>query len=59
MDGSGFYIGGCSGFSGGAQMSGSTPQTDRSQNQSTNTQTQSGYPMQQQLFQIGEYNYAS
>uniref|UniRef100_A0A671QYT1 Nuclear factor NF-kappa-B p100 subunit-like n=1 Tax=Sinocyclocheilus anshuiensis TaxID=1608454 RepID=A0A671QYT1_9TELE len=52
MDGSGFFTGGCSGFSGGAQMSGSTPQAERSQNQSTNTQTQSGSQMQQQLFQI-------
>ncbi|XP_059422514.1 nuclear factor NF-kappa-B p100 subunit-like isoform X2 [Carassius carassius] len=52
MDGSGFFIGGCSGFSGGAQMSGSTPQAEGSLNQSTNTQTQSGSQMQQQLFQI-------
>lgn len=55
MDGSGYFIGGCTGFSGGAQMSGSTPQAEGSQNQPTNTQTQSGSQMQQQLFQIGEY----
>uniref|UniRef100_A0A8C2L273 Nuclear factor of kappa light polypeptide gene enhancer in B-cells 2 (p49/p100) n=1 Tax=Cyprinus carpio TaxID=7962 RepID=A0A8C2L273_CYPCA len=52
IDGSAFFIGGCSGFSGGAQMSGSTPQAERSQNQSTNTQTQSGSQLQQHLFQI-------
>uniref|UniRef100_A0A673GK23 Nuclear factor NF-kappa-B p100 subunit-like n=1 Tax=Sinocyclocheilus rhinocerous TaxID=307959 RepID=A0A673GK23_9TELE len=53
------FLGGCGGYSGGAQMSGSTPQADGSQNQPTNTQTQSGSQMQQQLFQIGEYDYAS
>uniref|UniRef100_A0A672N5D0 Nuclear factor NF-kappa-B p105 subunit n=1 Tax=Sinocyclocheilus grahami TaxID=75366 RepID=A0A672N5D0_SINGR len=52
MDGSGFFSGGCGGYSGGAQMSGSTPQADGSPNQPTNTQTQSGSQMQQQLFQI-------
>ncbi|XP_052469119.1 nuclear factor NF-kappa-B p100 subunit [Carassius gibelio] len=52
MDASGFFTGGCGGFSGGAQMSGSTPQADGSPNQPTNTQTQSGSQMQQQLFQI-------
>lgn len=59
MDGSGFFTGGCGGFSGGAQMSGSSPKADGSENQPTNTQTQSGSQMQQQLFQIGEYSYAS
>uniref|UniRef100_A0A8C1UBE5 Nuclear factor NF-kappa-B p105 subunit n=1 Tax=Cyprinus carpio TaxID=7962 RepID=A0A8C1UBE5_CYPCA len=52
MDGSGFFTGGCGGFSGGAQMSGSSPKADGSENQPTNTQTQSGSQMQQQLFQI-------
>uniref|UniRef100_A0A672SJH4 Nuclear factor NF-kappa-B p100 subunit-like n=1 Tax=Sinocyclocheilus grahami TaxID=75366 RepID=A0A672SJH4_SINGR len=42
----GFFAGGCSGFSGGAQMSGSTPQAETSQNQSTNTQTQSATALQ-------------
>ncbi|XP_056113190.1 nuclear factor NF-kappa-B p100 subunit [Rhinichthys klamathensis goyatoka] len=50
MDGSGFFGGG--GFAGGPQMSGSTPQSDGSQNQPTNRQTQSGSPVQQQLIQI-------
>ncbi|XP_067277931.1 nuclear factor NF-kappa-B p100 subunit isoform X1 [Pseudorasbora parva] len=50
MDGSGFFS--CGGFTGGTQMSGSTPQTDGSQNQPTNKQAQFGSQMQQQLFQI-------
>lgn len=57
MDGSGFFGGG--GFAGGPQMSGSTPQSDGSQNQPTNKQTQSGSPVHQQLIQIGEHNYLS
>uniref|UniRef100_A0A671TDZ4 Nuclear factor NF-kappa-B p100 subunit-like n=1 Tax=Sinocyclocheilus anshuiensis TaxID=1608454 RepID=A0A671TDZ4_9TELE len=59
MDGSGFFSGGCGGYSGGAQMSGFTPQADGSQNQPTNTQTQSGSQMQQQLFQIALQNRAT
>lgn len=48
-----FFTGGFTGFGGGggAQMSGSAPQTGATQQQ---TDGQTGSPLQQQLFQIGE-----
>ncbi|XP_065152937.1 nuclear factor NF-kappa-B p100 subunit-like isoform X2 [Paramisgurnus dabryanus] len=51
LDNPAFFVGGCGGY-GGAQLSSSAPQTDRSQDQPTNTQTQPGSPVQQQLIQI-------
>ncbi|XP_020482258.2 nuclear factor NF-kappa-B p100 subunit isoform X1 [Labrus bergylta] len=51
--GGGFFTCGFTGFGGGAQMSGSTPQTGVTQQQTTRqTGGQTGSPLQQQLFQI-------
>lgn len=47
MEGSGFFVGGCGGYSGGTQMSDSPPQT-----YGANTQTQPNSQIRQQLIQI-------
>ncbi|KAL6486931.1 hypothetical protein MHYP_G00035570 [Metynnis hypsauchen] len=46
LDGTGYYPGGCGGFGGGVQMSGSSPQTSKAQEQLA------GSPEQQRLLQI-------
>uniref|UniRef100_A0A3B4DB68 Nuclear factor of kappa light polypeptide gene enhancer in B-cells 2 (p49/p100) n=1 Tax=Pygocentrus nattereri TaxID=42514 RepID=A0A3B4DB68_PYGNA len=46
LDGTGYYTGGCGGFGGGAQMSGSSPQSSKAQEQPA------GSPEQQRLLQI-------
>uniref|UniRef100_A0AAR2LXB9 Nuclear factor of kappa light polypeptide gene enhancer in B-cells 2 (p49/p100) n=1 Tax=Pygocentrus nattereri TaxID=42514 RepID=A0AAR2LXB9_PYGNA len=48
LDGTGYYTGGCGGFGGGAQMSGSSPQSSKAQEQPA------GSPEQQRLLQIGK-----
>lgn len=54
--GGAFYQGGFAGFigGGGAQMSDSTPQTRIAQQRERQTGGETGAPLQQQLFQIGE-----
>ena len=46
-----FFTGGFTGFGGGAQMSGSAPQSGVTQQQPGG---QTGSPLQQQLFHLGE-----
>ncbi|XP_066534793.1 nuclear factor NF-kappa-B p100 subunit isoform X2 [Hoplias malabaricus] len=52
LNGSGFYPGACGGFGGGAQMSGSSPQEGKAQEQQSNTQTSPASAEQQRILQI-------